>query len=230
MAALHPLAWRENRLLKAAIPIAALLPLAEAVSALSVLIALVGLTLFALSLSARLAGDVVAFARRAIVFLLIAPFRAVFDFFRWRRASRRLGRRALRFAALAVWIMPVVLGLVFLALFGAANPIVEHWLSLIDIAFLLDLIELPRLFFWLFVVIAVWAFLRPRLPRIRRRASYVPVAPATVRPPRNTRLPGAVVFGRGAILRALVVFNLMFAVQTALDAAYLWGGAALPTG
>ena len=37
-------------------------------------------------------------------------------------------------------------------------------------------------------------------------------------------------FGRPAILRSLIVFNLMFAVQTVLDAAYLWGGVALPDG
>ena len=39
-----------------------------------------------------------------------------------------------------------------------------------------------------------------------------------------------VLFGKAAILRALIVFNLMFAVQTVLDAAYLWGGVALPDG
>ena len=37
-------------------------------------------------------------------------------------------------------------------------------------------------------------------------------------------------FGKAAILRSLIVFNLMFAVQTVLDAAYLWGGVALPDG
>ena len=37
-------------------------------------------------------------------------------------------------------------------------------------------------------------------------------------------------FGKAAILRSLIVFNLMFAVQSVLDAAYLWGGVALPDG
>jgi Domain of unknown function (DUF4173) len=37
-------------------------------------------------------------------------------------------------------------------------------------------------------------------------------------------------FGRTAILRSLVLFNALFAVQSALDAAYLWGGLALPAG
>jgi hypothetical protein len=37
-------------------------------------------------------------------------------------------------------------------------------------------------------------------------------------------------FGPGAILRSLALFNLLFAVQTALDLVYLWGGVALPHG
>ena len=37
-------------------------------------------------------------------------------------------------------------------------------------------------------------------------------------------------FGKAAILRALIVFNVLFALQTGLDAAYLWGGVALPDG
>jgi hypothetical protein len=37
-------------------------------------------------------------------------------------------------------------------------------------------------------------------------------------------------FGRTAIVRWLVLFNALFAVQSALDIAYLWGGLALPAG
>ena len=39
-----------------------------------------------------------------------------------------------------------------------------------------------------------------------------------------------VLFGHTAILRSLVLFNALFAVQTLSDAAYLWGGVALPAG
>ena len=37
-------------------------------------------------------------------------------------------------------------------------------------------------------------------------------------------------FGKAAILRSLIVFNAIFAVQTVMDAIYLWGGVALPDG
>ena len=42
--------------------------------------------------------------------------------------------------------------------------------------------------------------------------------------------PPGLLFSEGAILRALILFNALFAVQTVLDLTYLWGGVALPDG
>ncbi|RUU28791.1 DUF4173 domain-containing protein [Mesorhizobium sp. M6A.T.Ca.TU.002.02.2.1] len=209
-----------------------LLPLIENVSALSVAIGLVAMAVFALSLVGRLRRGLARIAGLVALFLLAAPFRLVHDFFRWRKAARRLGRRRIRFAAIAVWVMPLSLGTVFLALFGAANPVIEYWLSLIDLLAWLKLIQLPRLAFWLFVLAGVWAFLRPRLPRslrsIPRVVSSMPVGQVTTTKP-ATAIED-IIFGKAAILRALVVFNILFAMQTALDVTYLWGGIALPDG
>lgn len=210
--------------------LAALLPLVENVSPLSVSIALVALAAFALSLAGRLRSGLARIASQLSAFFIAAPFRFACDFVRWRKAARRHGRRRIRLAAVAVWVMPAGLGLVFLALFGAANPVIEYWFSLIDLFALLDLIQLPRLVFWLFALAGVWAFLRPRLPRFFRR---LPLRPRIVRKEPPTPASTAVedvLFGKAAILRALVVFNLLFALQTALDATYLWGGVALPDG
>jgi len=80
------------------------------------------------------------------------------------------------------------------------------------------------------VLAAVWAFLRPRLPRFSRRISRPPLAGArpAIHPQRH--VIEDIVFGKAAILRALIVFNVLFALQTGLDATYLWGGVALPDG
>jgi hypothetical protein len=44
-------------------------------------------------------------------------------------------------------------------------------------------------------------------------------------------VPLAVIgFTAASVVRALVMFNVLFGVQTGLDAAYLWGGAVLPDG
>src|SRR5207247_1009809 len=146
--------------------IAALLPLIENVSGLSVSVALILLAIFALSVSVRLdplKSDLPRIGKALLAFAVVAPFRLIGDTFRWRRVARRLGRRGLRFTAMAVWIMPLALGAVFLALFGAANPVIDYWLSLIDLWKLLDLIELDRIAFWAFFLACIWALLRPRL-------------------------------------------------------------------
>ncbi|RWM71171.1 MULTISPECIES: DUF4173 domain-containing protein [Mesorhizobium] len=232
VAAIHPSALSARGLsLGLAALLVGLLPLIENVSALSVAIGLAAMVVFALWLVGRLRRELARIAGQVVLFLLAAPFRFVHDFFRWRKAARRLGQRRIRLAAIGVWIMPLTLGAVFLALFGAANPVIEYWLSLIDLHALLDLIQLPRLAFWLVVLAGVWVFLRPRLPRFFRRIAHlalpIPLGVTTTKPAKAIE---DIVFGKAAILRALVVFNILFAVQTALDATYLWGGIALPDG
>jgi hypothetical protein len=225
--AMHPAALSSGRVwLKPAALFAALLPLVENVSPLSVLVAIVALAVLALSLAGRLRAGLARIAGQLCLFLFAAPFRFARDFFRWRGVARRLGRRRVRLDAIVVWVMPLTLGLVFLALFGAANPVIEHWLSLINLYALLERIEVGRLVFWLIMLAGVWAFLRPRLPRVFTRIRRIAPAAPMARPSRNP----AVIFGKAAILRSLIVFNALFAVQTVLDAAYLWGGVALPDG
>lgn len=229
LVAMHPAALNDARVwLKPAALFAALLPLVENVSPLSVLVAIAALAIFALSLAGRLRTRPARIARQLGLFLLAAPFRFARDFFRWRKVARQLGQRRIRLAAIAVWVMPLTLGGVFLALFGAANPIIEHWLSLIDLYALLDKIEVVRLIFWLVMLAGVWAFLRPRLPRFVSRLRRVLPATRLARPAKTSAED--ILFGKAAILRALVVFNALFAVQSVLDATYLWGGVALPDG
>ncbi|RUX91092.1 MULTISPECIES: DUF4173 domain-containing protein [unclassified Mesorhizobium] len=228
--AVHPAAFSDGRVwLKPIALLVALLPLAETVSALSVSTALAALVVFALSLSGRLRHSIARIAGQIALFGLAAPFRFASDFIRWRKTARRFGRRRVRLAAIAVWVMPLTLGAVFLALFGAANPVIDYWLSLIDLLKLLDLIQLARIAFWLFVLAGVWAFLRPRVPRLVRRIPRAAPA-ASIQAERTVTTIEDMLFGKAAILRALIVFNILFALQTALDATYLWGGVALPDG
>lgn len=224
---------------RVALALAALLPMVEAISPLSMTVALFGLAAFALSLSGRLPAGLAGMARQVGALLLGAPLRLPRDMMRARKAAKRL-RLGARSGTIAVWTLSVALGAVFLALFGAANPIIDRWLALLDVWLLLDLLSLGRIVFWLAVAALVWALLRPRLPRLpewlRRKAG----AGTTDGKPLVTHGGEAedagaptlrdVIFSEGAVLRALVVFNALFAVQTVLDASYLWGGVALPEG
>ena len=212
----------------------ALAPLYEAVSVLSVSIAALFLIAFALAASGQLRRGLASFAQQAAAFVLTIPVRLPMDFIRARLLRQRLGQGSTGFGWVAKWVMPLVLAMVFVGLFSIANPIVEHWLSLIDLRALLDLVEPERVVFWLLVVLVVWAFLRPRLPRIRK-LSLGELSPGMAKVPpaidaKAVVTVGDLIFSKAAILRALIVFNAMFAVQTVLDAAYLWGGVALPDG
>jgi len=48
--------------------------------------------------------------------------------------------------AIALWLLPAVLGTVFVALFAAANPVIEQWVSLLDPKIILDYVSIPRVY------------------------------------------------------------------------------------
>lgn len=227
----HPMAFRDRALnAKAGVAIAGLIPLVENVSSLSIPIAGLCLSIFALAISGRLQAGLSRAGRQLLTFLIAVPLRLPRDVFRWRRATKRQSRATTRFATVVVWVMPVVLGSVFLLLFGIANPVIAYWMSLIDFWILLNFLDIWRIMFWMLVVAGAWAFLRPRLPKLFRPSNPKPAAtlPAT-----NVSAIVALeqmIFSRAAILRALLLFNALFAAQTILDGAYLWGGVALPDG
>ncbi len=116
--------------------------------------------------------------------------------------------------ALAIVAVPAIGGAIFLSLFASANPIINQALSGIRV----PEIDIPRILFWLFCLVGVWSFLRPRFRRRRRERAE----PSQVRP-----LPGISVASVGL---SLGVFNALFALQNGLDIAFLWSGAALPEG
>lgn len=122
-------------------------------------------------------------------------------------------RRSLRH-----WLLPVALGAVFVALFAVANPLVSKALQ--NAWALIAQHSLPhpsalRIVFWIVSAVAVAAL----LTYTTRIASSDPAAGSK---------PGAAWLSPQVIRRALILFNVLFAAQTVLDAMYLWGGARLP--
>ena len=125
------------------------------------------------------------------------------------------------------WTLAIVLGAVFAGLFTFANPVISRWLSDAwhELHHLLRHLteHLPsgwRILMWMTVGLATWAMLRGR-------SGLKPSTPAgetAASTPSTSNTAAAIV------VRSLVVFNVVFAVQTVLDLYYLWGGAALPRG
>lgn len=196
-------------------------PLLEAPSLLGVLSSACGLALVALIRSRLVPQRLTALPFVLLRFALAAPARLIKDW-QTRLVPQALRHSVARIAPkLVVWLVPGVLALVFLALFAIANPLIEQALAAIDLAAILRFGNPWRIAFWLGIAAAVWPMLRPRLKRRRRRGlAAEATGDATAGP----------LFGQAAVLRSLLVFNALFAVQTLLDLVYLWGGAELPDG
>ena len=213
-------AVRPDRTLLVALGVALLgaLPLLEALSWWGVFSATFGAGVVALAASRQMPATL---PRAALRFGLLAPFRLIADagssLFRLTEAG--LGGRLFRGAVM--WIVPLVLAGVFIGLFSAANPLIESALLAVNLDSVLGFFEFGRVTLWLFAICFAWPFLMPRLLEVREVAE--------MQGPHRPR-PESVLFGQGAILRALILFNALFAVQTLLDIAYLWGGVVLPEG
>lgn len=199
---------------------AGLLPVLEDVSPLSILIALAATAVFVRMLSEARALSWQEHLHAALRLPVFGPFKLLGDLVRARRVSLR-GRRGEGIIALALgWAIPLGFCGVFAALFVSANPLLERWLNRLDPIVMLDQILSWRAAFWAAMLCLIWPLVRMRPLRRKRRAAAE--APALVRP--------LELLGDRTVRRSLVLFNALFAIQTAMDIAYLWGGAALPAG
>ncbi|NOJ47723.1 DUF4153 domain-containing protein [Bradyrhizobium archetypum] len=126
---------------------------------------------------------------------------------------------------LTVWFIPMALGGIFVFLLISANPLLEKWVSLMNPGNAASYVSLSRILFWALALSIVWPFIHVWWrSRVTVPSTMVEVAAPDQASP-SDRME---FFGVATILRSLVLFNLLFAVQTILDAVYLWGNAALP--
>ena len=120
------------------------------------------------------------------------------------------------------WILPFGLSLIFVSLIAGANPILTRLWNLIDWDWIVQLFAFERILLWSMVIILSWPLLRPRL-RLHQQ-------PLQEKDFKNIRNLIQFLFSKESILYSLVLFNLIFLVQTSMDLIYLWGGMALPEG
>jgi hypothetical protein len=130
-------------------------------------------------------------------------------------------------SGLTVWFVPLALGGFFIVLFATANPIIESWIRELIPGNTASHVSFERILFWIAAISLVWPFVhvwwqaRPEVGA----SSAEPVVEDQATASEFFELLGA-----AAILRSLLLFNLVFAVQSALDLVYLWGNAELPAG
>ena len=130
-------------------------------------------------------------------------------------------------SGLTVWFIPLVLGGFFIVMFATANPVIESWIRELGPGNTASRISFERILFWIAAISLVWPFVhvwwRAR-PEVAARSAE-PVVDDQATASECFELLGA-----AAILRSLLLFNLVFAVQSALDLIYLWGNVELPAG
>jgi hypothetical protein len=213
------LGTRREILIATGVLFAALLPVVESLGVSSILFAAAGLAYFALAVTAQMSKGLRAKCMAALTLLVAAPYQIFADAIRAYDAKEPASSASSRIDALVVWF-----AVVFLVLFASANPIIELWFLAIDPRSWLARLDFTRVLFWCFAFAITWPFVWMRA----RRSCEVKVELPPLEAPEHAahrRL-----FGEAAILRSLVLFNLLFAVQTCLDIAYLWRGVSLPHG
>jgi hypothetical protein len=217
-------ATRNNQIAMSALFVAGLLPLIEDVNILSVIVSALATALFVIVITTRQTLSWQRNLFEAVIAPLRGPFQLAGDLFGALRLMKRQTPEWLSLGSLIGWTVPLGVFMIFLALFSSGNPLIEYRLMQIDLGVLFNVLDLQRMAFWLLVLCAVWPLM---LRRIRRIASQAPESSSTV-----TTEPSDFdyLFGVQAMLRSLVLFNALFALQTGLDLIYLWGGATLPDG
>jgi len=209
---------RRRLVIAAVIVVAGLLPVLEEFNAASLVFAVLALGT-ALALTTNPDLDNVAKGAAALVDLfLVSPFRLFRDVI----GAFNLPSLTRGFI---LWFVPLLLGTVFVFLFVAANPVLEEWISQLNPGNPAASLSLGRTLFWILALALVWPFIHVKWRRyanlVANKTQYAVKDPAE---PDNL----IDLFGAGTILRSLIPFNLLFSVQTILDAIYLWGNAALP--
>ncbi len=190
-----------------------ILPVAEYVQALSVAFLLGGSTI-ALCW-AVLGNHEVASVRRFLSLFPVLALRHGIEAAQQGHSVSRADGVALR--VLRNWSFPVGGALILASLMVSANPVLSDW---IDQIWRFDL-RFDRLLFWIGAAIMIWPVLAVALQPDLLTPRFGPE--------RKRRLPA---FGLNAqsVANALIVFNLLLAVQTGMDMVFLWGNAELPEG
>jgi hypothetical protein len=217
-------ATRNNQVVMSALFVAGLLPLIEDVNILSVIVSALAAALFIIVITTR---ETLSWQRNlfeAVIAPLRGPFQLAGDLLGALRLTKRQTPQWLSLGSLIGWIVPLSVFMIFLALFSSGNPLIEYRLMQIDLRVLFNVLDLQRMAFWLLVLCAIWPLILRRIRRIPNQAPESSSAVAT-EPSDFDYL-----FGVHAMLRSLVLFNALFALQTGLDLVYLWGGASLPDG
>ncbi|WP_306151410.1 DUF4153 domain-containing protein [Roseovarius sp. MMSF_3281] len=195
-----------------------MLPLVEQVQVLSILFWWIGLLMGAAWIGLGGWPGLAGAIRGALRLIWLGPWQTANDL--WNGLSMTGGPSTGTLSkAVLGWALPLGMSLIFLSLLIEANPVFEDWaVGLSNV----ELPDLSRVSFWAGIAVLIWPVLN--LAEFQER----------LRPPGRVDRHGPRRLPRWlnpeAVRRSVILFNLIFAVQTVMDLTYLWGGVALPEG
>ncbi len=193
-------------------------PIVDA-NGLSVLLAVLATAAFSILLVSGSPAGALALVASSLRTWVSGPVRLLRDLVRVRRAGARCASRSP--VRLLSWLGAIAFAMPFLLLLSDGDPLIARGVGALDPRHLLAMLSFGRVMWWATVTVLVWPFVHVRLARPRDGASW------------TARLGGGIAevfFGDAVVVRALVLFNALFAVQTALDLAFLWSGPRVPAG
>lgn len=202
-----------------------LLPGVEATNVLNTGFGLLGLLIFTLITRQFESRNIASLLAGAAGLLPRSLLTLMSDLGAMRVHSRSMNVQARGAKVIGNWVFPILLSLIFLSLFVVANPVLEGVIANIDLRAFLSYFEGSRLVFWIVFGASCWGFLRVVPGRCISPKPNAPEAAGTETQPVKRRW-----MSEAEIIRALLLFNVLFAAQTVLDLTYLWGGVHLPDG
>ncbi len=206
------------------------LPIIEDFSVLSLLISLCGAVFFLIYISGNHSAKIIANIWPMILSVSSAPFYMFREARLVLALNNRIRARFGRPNIFLLWILPILFTSVFVSLFMIANPLFKDLLTNFDseVSFNFSWLKEDRVVFWLLMVLAIWPFISIR--KHSNNAQTADQGMSWVSNVEDSSSLADLIFNKHTVLRSLVLFNLVFALQTSLDLTYLWAGFELPKG
>lgn len=143
----------------------------------------------------------------------------------------RTGNRQLQISRQFLsWILPVGASLLFLLLFAYANPVLSAWITWLMSVEVRTEADVWRMSFWVLCFFALWPLFRGTLGQVKSIGMKPSEQSKRLVEGQASNPVLEALASPLSIRRSLVLFNIVFAVQTGLDAVYLLGAAHLPDG
>jgi len=197
-----------------------LLSLTENLSPLSVCMSSLALITVALSDNKKWQNNSIEWLFRIQRFIIASPLRIFFDISKNKRFHRSTQNN--RQVTIRNWLLPITFSIIFIFLFADANPIIDKYLKAIELSHLSDKISGERIFFWFLFTVLCWAIIRLKINTQKRKTNFLPIKTST------TLI--SYLFSEEAILRSLIIFNILFFAQNIMDIKYIWAGVKTPQG